>query len=162
MTQMVDFIEDDIAEIFPRRQLRCLSQQEFIEQYGSGTLRKSQKLGFNIQEAYLKERVRFEFGHGFEILPRSRITYSAIKLESCQAITELGWHAERMIEMRPFASDSFICKQFEVEYANEKIREGAGILVEKTSAPWLPAGYMIFCIVTEKKHGIYQSAINPF
>ena len=162
MTKFVDYVEVDISENHERRKIRNMSKEEFIEKFGSGTLRKSKKLGFDIQEAYIQERTRFEFGHGFEIIQRSRVTYSDIKLVSSASLTELGWHAERMIELRPFESDLFICKQFEIEYADGKMKSGAGILVSETSCSWIPNGYMIFCVVSEKKYGKYQNAINPF
>lgn len=162
MTKIVQYHEKDLTLEYSRRNLRDLSKDEFIEKWGSGTLRKSKKLGFDIQEAYLQERVRFEFGSGFEIIQRSRVTYSDIKLVSSQALTELGWHAERMIEMRPFESDEFVCKQFEVEYADGRIKEGAGILVKETSCSFIPQGYMVFSVVAEKKAGKYLVAINPF
>lgn len=162
MTKIVKYLEKDLDSHHPRRQLREMSKEEFIENWGSGTLRKSTKLGFDTQEVYWQERVRFEFGSGFEVIQRSRVTYSDIKLVSSQALTELGWHAERMIELRPFESDEFVCKQFEVEYADGKIRQGAGIFVKETSCSWIPQGYMVFSIVAEKKDGKYLAAINPF
>lgn len=162
MTTTVGYHEKDLTLEYSRRSLRDMSKDEFIEKWGSGTLRKSKKLGFDIQEAYLQERVRFEFGSGFEIIQRSRVTYSDIKLVSSQALTELGWHAERMIEMRPFESDEFVCKQFEVEYADGRMKVGAGILVKQTSCAFIPQGFMVFSVVAEKKLGQYLPAINPF
>lgn len=162
MTKVVDFIAEDLPASHPRRLMRTMSQDEFVTAYGSGTLNKSAKLGFNIYDAYLQERARFEFGTGFEIIQRSRVTYCDIKLVPCQAMTELGWHAERMIELRPFESDDFICKSFEIEYSDGKIKTGAGILVWETSAPWVPAGYMVLSVVAEQKNGVYKSATNPF
>lgn len=162
MTQKVYYVEKDLNEGHPRIKIRDMSKEDFIEKWGSGTLRKSNKLGFDIQDAYLKERVQFEFGYGFEIIQRSRVTYSDIKLVPSQALTELGWHAERMIQLRPFESDVFVCKQFEVEYADGKIKEGAGILVKETSCQWIPQGYMVLSIVAEKKNGNFLPAINPF
>lgn len=162
MTTLVSYHEQDLPPEHPRRMLRELSAADFIEQFGSGTLRKSARLGFNIQDAYLQERAQVEFGAGFEVIPGSRVTYSDIKLVPGAALTELGWHAERMIELRPFESDCFQCKQFELEYADGSVREGAGILVLRTSASWLPLGQMVLAIVTEKRNGQYLSAMNPF
>lgn len=152
----------DLAEAHPRRQLRNMSKEQFIERYGSGTLRKSNKLGFDIKDAYLMERTRFEFGAGFEVIQRSRVTYSDIKLVSSSALTELGWHAERMIELRPFESDIFECKQFEIEYPDGHLKKGAGIMVKETSCTWLPPGFIVYSIVAEKLNGKYLPAINPF
>lgn len=162
MTTIVEYQKEDLTIEYSRRSLRDMSKEEFIEKWGSGTLRKSKKLGFDIQEAYLQERVRFEFGSGFEIIQRSRVTYSDIKLVSSPALTELGWHAERMIEMRPFESDDFVCKQFEVEYADGRMKVGAGIFVKQTSCAFIPQGFMVLSVVAQKKDGKYLSAINPF
>lgn len=162
MTKIVEFAEADLAVDHPRRKLRELTRDAFIENYGSGTLRKSARLGFNVQDVYLRERAQLEFGYGFEVVPRSRVTYTDIKLVSCAAMTELGWHAERMIEMRPFESDTFVCKTFEVEFADGRKKEGVGILVWQTSAAWIPQGSMALAIVAERRNGAYESACNPF
>ncbi len=161
MTQKVAFLDNELVG-HSRRKIREMSQQDFIEHCGSGTLRKSYQLGFDIQEAYLQERAKFEFGEGFEIIQRSRVTYSDIKLVKSQAMTELGWHAERMIMTKAFDSDQFVCKQFEIEYAEGRIKHGIGILVKESSAQWIPNGYMVFAIVAERMNGQYLNAINPF
>lgn len=162
MTEHTKYTDKDLSQNHPRRILRDLSQSDFIEKLGSGSLRKSDRLGFNIQEAYLQERAQVEFGAAFVVVARSRVTYSDIKLVPSQALTELGWHAERMITLRPFESDVFTCKQFEVEFAEGKMWEGAGILVQKTSAEWVPKGFMVLALVTEKIDGTYAPAKNPF
>ena len=79
------------------------------------------------------------------------MTYSDIKLVPSHALTELGWHAERMIELRASEGDEFVCKQFEVEYVDGRIRQGAGILLKETSCAWVLQGFMIYTIVAEKK-----------
>jgi hypothetical protein len=162
MTETIEYPPIGLSHDHPRRQLRDLTREEFIDKFGSGTLRKSARLGFYVQDAYLRERAQVEFGYGFEVVARSRVTYSDIRLVPGAPLTELGWHAERMIEMRPFEEDEFFCKQFEVEYADGKKREGAGILVWKTSAGWIPPGQMVLAIVAERVNGEYLGAINPF
>ena len=67
-----------------------------------------------------------------------------------------------MVELRPFESDSFVCKQFEVEYADGQIKEGVGILVQSTSASWVPKGSMVLAFVAQRKAGVYLAAENPF
>lgn len=162
MLEVVDYVDGDLPATHPRRALRDMSMEEFIEKWGSGTLRKSQKLGFNVREAYLKERARFEFGEGFMIIQRSYVAYTDVNLVSCQGMTELGWHAERMIQLRPFESDKFLCKQIDVDMGESGRIVGAGIIVSKTSAKWIPLGYSVFSVVTEFKNGKYSPAINPF
>jgi hypothetical protein len=162
MTKFVSYTPNDLPPAHPRRMLREMDKSTFMHAYASGTLAKSARLGFDIHDAYIQERTQLEFGAGFEIVPRSRVTYSDIKLIPSAALTELGWHAERMIELRPFESDAFVCKQIEVSYADGRIREGAGILVEQTSAKWVPAGHMVLALVAERLKGQYASALNPF
>ena len=141
--------------------LRNMSFEDFILNFGSGTLSKSYKLGMNVNDEYFAQRVRFEFGNSFEILHSSRITYSALKLTPCFPLTELGWHAERMIELRNFEEDVFKVKYLTAEYPDGTIKEGAGIIVQ-TPAPWLPKGVFIFAFVSLKVNGVFQEAINPF
>lgn len=162
MTQRTDYLSSDLQPSHPRRAFRDLSQADFIQSFGSGTLRKSHRLGFDVHEAYLRERTQMEWGQGFEIIPRSRVTYSDLKLIASSSLTELGWHAERMIELRPFESDIFVCKQLDIEYANGHCKHGAGILLTHTSAPWIPKGFMIFSMVCEFLNGSYLPARNPF
>lgn len=159
---IVPYSDKDILQGHPRRELRDLSRDAFIAQYASGSLRKSAKLGFDVQEAYLQERVRFEFGQGFECLPISRTIYSDPKFVPGQPITELCWHLERMIELRPFETDDFRAKSIQVEYETGKEKHGIGIWLETTSAAWIPKGYAVFAIVTQWQDGKYQPAINPF
>lgn len=162
MLKIVDYLPQDLPPEHSRRKLRDLSMDEFIENYGSGTLRKSKKLGFGVQEAYLAERTKFEFGEGFKIAYASRVAYNDIHLVPCQGMTELGWHAERMIELRPFESDVFVCKNIDVEFSEKERLVGAGIIVKETSAKWIPKGFAIFAVVTVLNNGKYQPAINPF
>ena len=162
MLKIVDYLSGDLPEGNHRRKLRDLTMDEFIEKMGSGTVRKSKRLGFDVRDAYLAERAKFEFGEGFRIAPHSRVAYNDVRLVPCQGMTELGWHAERMIELRPFESDVFVCKTIDVEYDSNNRVVGAGIIVKETSAKWIPKGYAVFSIVTELKDGKYLPAINPF
>ena len=160
----VEYTLQDLDESHPRRTLRDMDKQTFIDKYGSGTLRKSQKLGFDITDAYLNERVKFEFGNGFQICYSSRFSYNDIKLIPCEAMTELGWHAERMIEIRPFESDIFKCKEIDVDFEGGERIQGIGIVLMETSAQWIPNGYSVFSIVStfNKETKQYMKAINPF
>ena len=139
--------------------MREMSINDWISKYGSGTLQKSQKLGFDVYDKYLEERVKFEFGFGFEILPKSYLTVSDIKLVSASALTELGWHLERMIEIRPYESDWFLAKYIQLGTDN---RQGGCILLKETSASWIPKGMMVFAMVAPFDNGKYLEAVNPF
>ena len=53
MTNIVEYTEKDLVSSHPRRLIRDLSQEEFIEKYGSGTLKKSKKLIYPYREFFL-------------------------------------------------------------------------------------------------------------
>ena len=161
-TRIVAYSSLDLPENHPRRRLRDLTQAEFIQQYGSGTLRKSHSLGFDVRETYLQERVRLEYGQGFELIQRSRLVYQDPKLTACQGITELCWHLERMITLRPFDSDVFVPKYLEVTYADDSVKHSYGIFVHYTSAKWIPPGYIAIAHVAPVLNGQIKAANNPF
>lgn len=147
-----------------RMDIRQMPEDKWIEEHASGTLRKNKKIGFSYRLQYLTERVAYEYGYGFEILPRSKISFGdALSEENCSAITEAGWHIERYMNMDIFG-DYVEAKYI---YASERSgaeRQGVGIIVRETSAPWVPTGHIIFSIIAEfdvagKK---WKNAINPF
>lgn len=148
--KIVDYLDEDIDYNHPIRKNRNLTKQDWIDQYGSGTLQKSQKLGFNIEERYLIERVKFEFGNYFKICRASYATVTDIKLVSSAALTELGWHCERLIILRPFESDLFKAKYIHISETKDI---GGAIVLEETSAKWLPNGYFVYGLIAKRKKG---------
>lgn len=150
---------------FQRRvDLRKLSEDHWIEMHGSGTLRKNKKIGFSYRTQYLAERVAYEFGYGFEILPRSQITFGdPITEENCKPLTEAGWHIERFMEMNVF-NDYIEAKYINASYRDNSHREGVGIIIRETSAVWLPVGHIVFSIIAEFNPRMkeWEDAINPF
>jgi hypothetical protein len=99
---------------------------------------------------YLHERVAWDFGHVFELLPRSRVTFGdAITESDCKPITEAGWYIERYFTLNKavFPSDYYECKYITASRADGTVVEGIGIIVRETCAPWLPAGHVLFGIV---------------
>ena len=147
-----------------RLNLRTMSEEAWIEKHASGTLRKNKRVGFSYRMQYLTERVAYEFGYGFEILPRSQITFGdAITEGECHPITEAGWHIERYIETNVFG-DRVEAKYIHAAYRDNSQREGVGMVVRETSATWIPAGHIVFAIVAEFNPYLkeWESAINPF
>ena len=157
-------IGTDITALKHRVEIRTLSEAKWIDKHGSGTLRKNKKIGFSYRLQYLAERVAYEYGYGFEILPRSNISFGdALSEENCSAITEAGWHIERYMNMDIFG-DHVEAKYI---YATERSgieRQGVGIIVRETSAPWVPAGHIVFAIIAEfdVRNKRWKSAQNPF
>jgi hypothetical protein len=130
--------------------VRTMDADSFVERHASGTLRKNKRLGMVWREQYLGERVAYEFGWEFECLPRSRVTFGDAYTEGdTPAITEAGWHIERYLELCVFPEDELEAKYLNVEYKDGRTREGIGLVLRQTSAPWIPGGHLVFAIVAE-------------
>jgi hypothetical protein len=144
--------------------VRTMSDEAFVEHHASGTLRKNKRIGMAWREQYLSERTAYEFGWCFECLPRSRVTFGDAYTEGDEhAITEAGWHIERYLELAVFPEDQFEAKYLNVEYKDGVVREGIGIIVRQTSAPWVPGGHLVFAIVAEYDPAArgFKPAENP-
>lgn len=146
-------------------QLRTLSAEDFIDRHASGTLRKNKKVGMKHRSQYLHERAAYEYGYGFECLPASRVTIGEAQTEGdCKPLTEVGWHCERFFERMLFPEDKAIIAYITVEEEGGKRREGVGLVMTHTSAPWVPHHHVVFAIIAEvdlKTH-TYLPAVNPF
>lgn len=145
-----------------RSRARFMSNQEFIENHGSGTLRKNSRLGFDHKKQMLHERTAFDFGYGFECVHESHVNWGVPITEGdCHPITEAGWHIDRY-QFMAFPGDEFEAKYLKIHTLSGD-REGVGIIVRKTSAPYVPAGFVVFALIAEvdlKKHD-YNEANNP-
>ena len=148
----------------PLHDLRHLSAEDWIERHGSGTLRKNRRIGFAWHSQYLHERVAYEFGWGFELLPASRVTLGRPYTEGdCAAVTEAGWHIERYMTRHPFPEDSIQAAYLQVEEGDGTRREGVGIFLAETSAPWVGQGSCVFAIIAPFVPGQgFLPAENPF
>lgn len=143
---------------------RLMSRQDFVAEYGSGTLRKNESVGMDVTGQYLHERTAFEFGWPFESIDETRVTWGQpISMPDCAPMTETGWHIKRYMSKSAFPGDQFETKYIIVEYPDGKRKEGLGLVVRKTSAQFVPARHMVFAIITEwDVHAeVYKEAINP-
>ncbi len=133
-----------------RVELRLMDAEEWINEHASGTLRKNKRLGMAWRAQYLAERTAYEFGYGFECLPRSRVTFGDAYTEGdCKALTEAGWLCERHLMLNPFPEDRFEVKYLNVDYGEDHKKEGVGLIVRQTSAAFVPDGHIVFAIVAE-------------
>jgi len=145
-------------------EIREMSQKDWIDGHGSGTLRKNARLGMRYQKQYRHERICFEFGHGFEICPSTYITFNDAQTEAdCKSITEAGWHIDRLITRRIFVEDHFEVKYIHHEEPNGFRREGVGVILRATTCSWIPESQLVFCIIAEYdlKTRDFKPAINP-
>lgn len=166
-TNIVPMAEDllNIQSLKKRIDLRNMKSEEWIQNHASGTLRKNKKLNMAWKSQYLEERIAYEFGWGFEILPKSRVSFGdAISEGDCHSVTEAGWHIERYMEMSIFPEDRVECKHIDVEYPDGTTKTGIGMILRETSANFVPSGHIVFAIVAEydtvKKQ--WLEARNPF
>jgi hypothetical protein len=148
-----------------RQNVRMMPEEMWIDNHGSGTLRKNKRLGMVYRTQYLHERVAWEYGHVFEVLPRSRVTFGdAISEPDCKALTEAGWFIDRYFTLNKaiFPSDYYECKYIYVARGDVEV-EGIGIIVRTTCAPWIPAGHIVFGLVAEysKISKAWRPAQNP-
>jgi hypothetical protein len=161
---METVIRDRDIRISSRVKIREMSDAEFVEQHASGTLRKNKRLGMAWKSQYYHERVCYEFGHSFEMLPRSYITFGdAITEGDNHFMTEAGWYMERYLNLDIF-DDYIEIKYIHVEYPDGSKKEGVGMIIRETSAKWVPQGQIIFAVVAvfdpDKKQ--FTSCENPF
>ncbi len=149
-----------------REEIRNMPESSWIDVHASGTLRKNKRLKFVYRKQYLHERANFEFGNGFEIIARSRITFGDAYSEAdCKPITEAGWFFDRYLTLNKasFPDEEYELKTLNIEQETGVRVEGIGIVVRKTIANWVPQGHIVCCIITEfnTKTKQYLPAINP-
>jgi len=161
-TTKIELPSFENANIFALRiKLRTMSEDEFINEHSSGTLRKNKRLGFEYKKQYLHERVAFDFGYGFECLHESHINWGLPMTEGdCPPITEVGWHIDRY-QFLAFPGDEFEAKYLKIHTGIGPDREGVGIIIRKTSAAYIPNNYVVFALIAEIKNHDYSPAINP-
>ena len=145
--------------------VRTLTEFDFIEHCGSGTLRKAKRLGSAYISLYREERIAYDFGWEFRIAPNSRITYNdAIAEGDCHSVTEAQWFAERYITLNRFAEDKWSFKYIIVEDSDGTRTEGIGLFCKQTCADFIGAGNSLYSIIAEwdneKKE--WKDAKNPF
>lgn len=144
---------------------RTMSADDWVETYGSGTLRKNKRLQMTWRAQYLEERTAYQFGWEFQIQPRSRIMFGDAFTEGdAHAVTEAGWHIERYMTTKVFPEDYIECKYINVEYGHGEKKEGIGIIIRETSVQWIPTGHIVFAIVAEfdPVNQEWIDAVNPF
>lgn len=149
------------------RQLRSLSETDWIAKHGSGSLQKAKEIGFSYRSLYLQERCAHDFGWTFQVLPRTRVTFGDALMEGdCAPLTETCWFAKRLIERNIFPdSDRYevkYIKTYKMDITEDSYSEGVGVVVRTTSASWIPAGHLVFAIIAHWDGSRWMEARNPF
>jgi len=132
----------------------------------SGTLRKNSRLGFKYLSQLEHEAICQVLGYGFESMQSSYITFNDPVTEGdCHALTEVGWHFDRLLHIHPFDEDRFELKYINIQDINGNIeRQGVGIIVRETSIQWIRSGTLVFSLLAEynSKDKKWSECINPF
>lgn len=132
----------------------------------SGTLRKNARIGFRYIPQLEHEAICQTLGWAFEIIPTTYLTFNdAITEGDCHALTEVGWHVDRLLTIRPFSEDRFELKYINIQDTEGNIiRQGVGLIVWETSVQWIRKGTVCFALLTEydpiKKE--WTECTNPF
>ena len=144
--------------------VRTMSKAEFIENHGSGTLRKNARIGLKHNEQYWSERIAYEFGWEFQMLPATRVTIGEAQTEGdVKGLTEYGWFVERYMMTRVFEEDIVKPVFLQTEDSEGVKTEGNGIMIEQTSFG-IPTGKVIFAFITifNTETNQWEEALNPF
>lgn len=130
---------------------RDFTAEQWVDQYGSGSLQKARSVGMVWRPLYLQERTAFEWGWGFKVVPRSRVTFGDAVMEGdCSALTETVWHAKRGLTRNQFPEDFFEVKYLTVHHGVFDVERGVGLILRQTSAQWLPGGHIVYAVLSEE------------
>lgn len=129
MTKIVAY---DRGVSLPHNTIRELTKRGFIEEYASGTLRKSFWCGLDVQDMYLHERIAYEFGYAFEMFKKEDIKSikDVVARVDYPVIKESMWLFERYRTLNTFKkTDVFSFKEVLLKNGENFY----GIVVEQTS-----------------------------
>lgn len=164
--EVVPMARDILAcpSLAERVRIRQLSMDDFVCEFASGTCWKNSAVGMLTRDHSLSDRVHFEFGAGFRLVPLSRVQVGYARSEpDCGPLTESGWYAMRYQSWSCFPGDE--CRTLYATVANDddSKTEGVALFVTKTSASWVPAGHAIVAFVTtvDPASHNYRPAENP-
>ena len=83
----------------------------------------------------------------------------------CSAITETGWHVDRLFRNWVFDEDIFELKYIVIHSDEDGvIKEGIGVIVKETSIQWIKPGDILFSLIAEfnTKTKTWVETTNPF
>lgn len=97
------------------------------------TLRKNKKIGLKHNLQYWEERIAYEFGWEFRMLPSTSVTMGTQTEGDVKGLTEFGWFVERFMNTRVFKEDLTEPVYLQIEDVDGTKTEGNGIFVKQTS-----------------------------
>ena len=134
---------------------RMMSNADWIENHGSGTLRDNKSLGFVWSIQSLSERLAYTFGYGFSAFKSNLVTYND-SISECDEIayTLSGRYMKAYLAKKLFDEDYFELKYVIIKDDNGKREwEGIGIIIRETSASFIPDNVLVVAKVAEYVSG---------
>ena len=141
------------SQKLPKRILdvRTMSNDEFIDIHGSGTLRDNKTLGFAWKMQSLSERCAYTFGYGFAGYKSHNVVFND-SISECdeKAYTYAGRWFKAYLTKNLFEEDHFQIKYVSIrDDAGKTVCEGIGIVVSQTSATFVPPNTIIVAMICE-------------
>ena len=148
-TLKIDFTEQ--SKQLPTRiiEKRTMSNTEFIEMHGSGTLRDNKNNGFVWSIQCLAERIAYVFGYGFGAYKSHLVVFND-SISECDevAYTMSGRWFKSYQNKKLFSEDYFEIKYVSIkDETDKKIWEGIGVIVRETSATFIPDNIIVLAKV---------------
>ena len=163
--QVLDKPAPECVSVYSLVDLRTMPEDKWIEQYGSTTVRKAKRLGGKFKQQYYIERVAFEFGYHWKMIPASRVVFGDVMSEGdCHQLTEAIWLSDCYLAKQVFVLDQFQFKYIIVTNQDDSVTEGVGLICRQlTNCSWIPDGQILYWIQAEydKAKGEYKENINP-
>lgn len=128
---------------------RTMSDADFIEQHGSGTLRDNKNLGFACKMQAMSERCAYTFGYGFSAIKSHLLVFNN-SISECdeKAYTYAGRWFKAYKAKNLFEEDHFEIKYISIkDETGNNIMEGIGIVVTQTSAQFIPDNTFVFAMI---------------
>lgn len=124
---------------------RTMSNAQFIENHGSGTLRDNKNLGFVWSIQGLSERIAYTFGYGFGAFKSHNVVFND-SISECDevAYTMAGRWFKSYQAKKLFEEDYFEIKYVIIkDDTDKKVWEGIGVIVRETSATFIPDSMIV-------------------
>jgi hypothetical protein len=132
-------------------ELRTCSNNDFIENHASGTLRDNKNLGFVWSIQCISERLAYTFGYGFSAFKASHVVFND-SISECdeKAYTLAGRWFKAYQAKKLFNEDYFEIKYVSIKDDNMNCQwEGIGVIVRETSASFIPNNTMVVAKVCQ-------------
>lgn len=124
----------------------------WVQEYGSGTLRRAIEEGMVWCDLYHHERAAMEYGFGFELVHRSRLTTGpAVADGDHPPTTETCWHKRALTYRAQVCGLDRVYRVVwaRVDHGDSHVQEGLAIVCECPRPAWAPKGRVLLAFTTD-------------